>query len=210
VQPWGAPWAARRRIGASTLREHGRLRETHPVAGTSETHPVAGTSLVPVSDPSRLRIADSDRERVAEDLREHTVAGRLTTAELEERLTHVYEAATQADLDAVRDDLPAAPGSVQRALVQRRAHLRRRLAQEAGGAISVSLVCVAIWAASGASGAFWPIWVIVFTLLPILRSGWRLLGPAPDVESVEAHLEARRRHRLAREERHHRRRGLPR
>jgi hypothetical protein len=163
-----------------------------------------------MADPSGLRVADADREQLIEELREHTVAGRLTTGELEERMGRAYEARTQADLDALRADLPQAPGTVQRALVQRRTHLRRRLGQEAGGAVAVSLVCVVVWLASGASDGFWPGWVMLFTLLPLLRGGWRLFGPAPDLEAVEAHLQARREHRLRRERRHARRQGLPR
>ena len=63
-------------------------------------------------------------------------------------------------------------------------------------------MCVAIWLADGASGSFWPIWVISFTLLPIVRDGFSLLGPAPDEDAVEARLAAGRARRLARERRH--------
>jgi hypothetical protein len=75
--------------------------------------------------------------------------------------------------------------------------------------VGVSVLCVAIWAASGATGSFWPIWVIIATLLPLIRDGWRLMGPAPDLEAVEAHIHASRARRLERERRrggrrHHR------
>jgi uncharacterized membrane protein YccC len=163
-----------------------------------------------MSDPSGIRIADADRERASEELREHLIAGRLTSEEFEERLGLAYTARTRADLDALGADLPMSSASVQRAQEERRSKLRRRLLQEAGGSASASLVCVAIWLASGADGSFWPIWVIIFTLLPLLRDGWRLFGPAPDVEAVEAHLSARREHRLARDQRRSRRHGLPR
>ena len=75
----------------------------------------------------------------------------------EERLDLTYRATTQADLDAVKDDLPMSPAGVQRELDARRSRLHRRLLQEAGGSASISLVCVVIWLASGASGGFWPI-----------------------------------------------------
>ncbi len=110
-----------------------------------------------MSDPSSLRVADADREQVIEELREHMLAGRLTSEELEERLDLAYKARTRADLDAVRLDLPMSPAAVQRSLDKRRSHLRRRLLQEGGGSAGVSLVCVTIWAASGATGGFWPI-----------------------------------------------------
>jgi Domain of unknown function (DUF1707) len=85
-----------------------------------------------------------------------------------------------------------------------------RLTPEGGGGLGIAAICVAIWLADGASGSFWPIWVIVAVLLPLVRDGWRLLGPAPDLEAVEAHLSARRARRLAHERRHTHRRGLPR
>jgi hypothetical protein len=161
-----------------------------------------------MSDPSSLRVADADRERLIDELREHMLAGRLTSDEFEGRLGSAYQATTRADLDALRVDLPMSPAAIKRSLQERRAHLRRRLFQEAGGGLTISAVCVAIWLAAGASGSFWPIWVIVFTLLPVVRNGWRLLGPAPDDQAVEAQLEARRTRRLAREHRHSSRRSL--
>lgn len=162
-----------------------------------------------MSDPSSLRVADVDRETVIEELREHMLAGRLSSEEFEARLGTAYSATTRADLDVLKQDLPMSPAAIQRSLAERRAHLRRRLAQEAGGSGSISAVCVAIWLASGASGSFWPIWVLLFTMLPVLRIGWQLLGPAPDEQAVEAQLEARRARRLAREQRQSARRSLP-
>jgi Domain of unknown function (DUF1707) len=167
-----------------------------------------------MSDRSSLRVADADREQLVEELREHMLAGRLSSEEFEERLGRAYEARTRADVDAIRVDLPISSTALQAAVSSRHAHLRRRLVQEAGGGIGVSLVCVAIWAASGGHhghGSFWPIWVIAATLLPVLRNGWRLFGPAPEPEAVEAHLRARQARRLSRERRHTaRHRELPR
>ncbi len=163
-----------------------------------------------MTDSSSLRVADADRERIADELREHMLAGRVTAQEFEERLGLAYGASTRAELDAVKADLPMSPATLQAALSERKARLRRRLAQEGGGALSISAVCVAIWLASGADGEFWPIWVILATLLPLVRNSWRLLGPAPDLEAVEADLSARRSRRQAREHRHSRRRELPR
>jgi hypothetical protein len=164
-----------------------------------------------MSDPSKLRVADADRERLIEELHEHTVAGRLSAEELEERIGGAYRASTQADLDALRADLPVSASSVQLVLRKRKSRLRRRLAQEAGGSLGVSALCVGIWLASGPSADFWPGWVIGFTLLPIVRDGWRLFGPSSDLEAVEAQMQARRERQLARGRR--RRggyRGLPR
>lgn len=154
-----------------------------------------------MADPGKLRVSDADRDELIEDLREHTVAGRLTAEELDGRLDAVYEAKTRADLDVLRADLPISSAAAKRALAERRSHLRRRLLGEAGGALIASLVCVAIWIAAGADGSFWPIWVILFTTLPVVRDGWRLLGPGSNLDVVEARLKARHERRLAREAR---------
>ena len=145
-----------------------------------------------MSDPSSLRVADADRERLADELREHMVAGRLTQDELEERLDTTYKAKTQADLDALRVDLPISPAAVQRSLAQRRKHLRVRLLQEAGGSLTASGACVAIWLAAGAHGQFWPVWILIVVVMAFARSGWALFGPAPDLDAVEQQLDARR------------------
>ena len=163
-----------------------------------------------MSDPSSILVADADRERVSEELREHMMAGRLTSEEFEERLGRAYGARTRADLAAVTSDLPMSSASVQRTVDESRSRVRRRLLQESGASVSVSLVCVAIWLAAGASGSFWPIWIIIFALLPLVRDGWQLLGPAPDHEQVEARLASRHTRRVARERRHSSRRDLPR
>jgi len=160
-----------------------------------------------VSDSSSLRVADGDREQLIGELRDHMLAGRLTAEEFEERVGRAYKATTRAELDAVSADLPMTPAALQRARDQRRAKLRARLLQEAGGSLGASAICVGIWLASGASGSFWPIWVILVTLIPIVRNAWRLLGPAPDLEAVEAELRRRRRRRHSTEGR---RRELPR
>jgi Domain of unknown function (DUF1707) len=139
------------------------------------------------------------------------VAGRLTSEEFEERVDRAYRASTRAELDALKADLPLSPATVEAALARRRARLRRHLVQEGGAALGVWALCVAIWAAAGASGSFWPIWVIIATLLPLIRDAWRLIGPAPDLDAVEAHINAGRGRRLARERRRSAgRRELPR
>jgi len=163
-----------------------------------------------VSDPSSLRVADADREQLVDDLREHMLAGRLSSGEFEERLEKAYRASTRGEVDALKADLPMSPATLNRALVKRKADLRRRLLQETGGALGVSIICVSIWAAAGAQSNFWPAWVIAVTLLPLVRNAWRVFGPAPDLESVEAHLRGRHERRLERQHRRSRHRRLPR
>jgi hypothetical protein len=164
-----------------------------------------------MSDLSSLRVADADREQLVQELHEHSLAGRLTADELEERVGGAYRASTRADLDALRADLPVSSTSVKLALVKRKSQLRRRLLQEAGGSIGVSLLSVGVWLASDPSGGFWPGWVIGVSLLPVVRDAWRLLGPGSDLDVVEARLQARHERHLSRgRRRHHRYRGLPR
>jgi len=53
-----------------------------------------------------MRISDADREHIVERLREHYAEGRLTSDELDERVTAALSAKTYGDLRAVMTDLP--------------------------------------------------------------------------------------------------------
>ena len=164
-----------------------------------------------MTDSSSLRVADADREQLAAELREHMVAGRLTQEELEERLERTYKSSTRAELDALRDDLPMSPATLDAEIARRRARLRRHVAQEAGAGLGVCGVCVAIWAASGASGGFWPIWVLIAVLIPLTRDVWRLVGPRRiTTPSKRGSLARRARHAERERRRSHRHRELPR
>jgi hypothetical protein len=151
-----------------------------------------------MTDEQELRASDEQRERAAQDIREHFAAGRLTDEELSERVQAAYSARTEGDLRALLADLPKLPASraQQKAeLVQRRRALQRRLLQETGGGLSLFVICTVIWLASGGHhghGQFWPIWVLLVVLIPLLRNGWRLYGPAPELDRVERELESRR------------------
>ena len=54
----------------------------------------------------KTRISDADRERVAARLREHFAEGRLSSVELDERITTTLSAKTFGDLRGVLADLP--------------------------------------------------------------------------------------------------------
>lgn len=54
----------------------------------------------------RIRVSDADRERVAERLREHFAQGRLSSDELDERITAALGAKTFGDLRRIMTDLP--------------------------------------------------------------------------------------------------------
>jgi len=164
-----------------------------------------------VEGSSEIRVSDQQREHAAEQLRDHFAAGRLSEDELSERVQAAYSARTDEQLRAPLADLPRLPATPQQRkqeLVQRRSQLQRRLIQETGGGLALFAVCVVIWAVSGSHrGQFWPIWVALVTVIPLLRNGWRLYGPDPQLDRVERELESRERRAARHASRHARRRG---
>jgi hypothetical protein len=60
----------------------------------------------------QMRVSDAERDRVTDRLREHFAAGRLTSDELEERITAALHAKTEGDLRQVMTDLPEPAGTV--------------------------------------------------------------------------------------------------
>lgn len=157
-----------------------------------------------------VRASDEDRDRAAQALREHFAAGRLTQEELDERVQAVYRAGTQTELRVLQRDLPplpATPAQLRAEHLARRSQLQRRLLQQTGGAVVPFVICTVIWLASGARGQFWPIWVALVAIIPLLRGGWALYGPAPDLERFERELDARERGRGRRRELERRRPG---
>jgi hypothetical protein len=173
----------------------------------SSTPPRTSESTgAPSPPPPGIRASDEDRERVIAELHDHAVAGRLTTDELEERLAAAYSARTTSELDGLRRDLPAARSQTAPTDRERRSHLTRRMIQETGGSFGLFIICTAVWVASGADGQFWPVWVLLVAVLSLARSGWALVGPAPDLDGLEAQLESRRQRRIERDQRRSRRR----
>jgi hypothetical protein len=161
-----------------------------------------------VSDAPDLRVSDQERERAAEEIRQHFAAGRLDEDELNDRLAAAYAAKTSGELATLRADLPKLPatrGEMKLELTARRGELTRRLLQQTGASLTPFAICTAIWAAGGATGFFWPLFVLWIAVVPLLRNGWRLYGPAPELDRVERHLERRERGRERRD--HRRRRG---
>jgi hypothetical protein len=116
----------------------------------------------------QLRVSDAERERVTDQLAEHHAAGRLTLAELDERLSAALSARTRDELAAPLADLPTQPDRPASATSRRpsvaaigwRTHLGSYLAMIAGLWL--------IWALTG-GGYPWPIW-------PMLGWGIGLLG----------------------------------
>jgi hypothetical protein len=124
---------------------------------------------------------------------------------MDERVQAAVRAQSQSELAAIRQDLPRLPVSAAQRkaeLSERRGELRAQLFQEAGGGVALFVGCTVIWLSAGAHGMFWPIWIALVCLLPLIRSGWRLYGPAPDLERVEQDLANFRRRRERQDARH--------
>lgn len=146
-----------------------------------------------MADDRQLRVSDAERESTAETLRDACAAGRLDPAELDERLTAAYAARTRGDLADLLADLPPAgappiaPEEVDTARV-RREHQRRTVANRALGGLSAFLVCTVIWAATGAQGSFWPMWVGIAVVLGIVGSLPKLLEASTDEDDIRQDL----------------------
>ncbi|MDE3134124.1 MAG: DUF1707 domain-containing protein [Acidobacteriota bacterium] len=128
-----------------------------------------------------LRVSDQEREEAAAAIREHYAAGRLDSAEFEERVQAAYGARTQSELSALSADLPALPPkpptTIERARQTFNTSVLVRNASAGGVAF---LACTGLWAATGASGDFWPRWVLIFTVVTIVRGVRRgARGPGP-------------------------------
>jgi uncharacterized protein DUF1707 len=148
-----------------------------------------------VSDDGQLRASDAQRDSAAAEIREHYAAGRLSEDEFTERLDAVYQARTQGELRELRRDLPALPVNSKTELAERRRQLRGELIQETGASLVPFFICTAIWAFSGANGSFWPIWVSLIAIIPLVRNGWALYGPGADLDEYERGRSKRREER---------------
>jgi len=81
---------------------------------TDQTDP--GSSAregTPGSGVPEVRASDEERHRVVEHLGEHASVGRLTLAELEDRVARAYAATTRAELAELTKDLPSASPSTE-------------------------------------------------------------------------------------------------
>jgi hypothetical protein len=109
-------------------------------------------------------VADSDRAGAADELRLHYDSGRLTLDEFESRLAEVHRARTRGDLEHAFLQLPRSepPASLR---------LRdRRWSSLALQYALVNVVCIVVWAISGAQiHNFWPKWVLLGTLIMYFR-----------------------------------------
>ena len=63
-----------------------------------------------------IRASDADRDRVTAQLRDHFAAGRITTDELDERLSAALHAKTFGDLRRIMADLPGPVPAINHAV----------------------------------------------------------------------------------------------
>jgi hypothetical protein len=107
-----------------------------------------------------LRASDADRERAHAAVSEAYADGRLDRDELEVRLERLAGRLTLGELALLLTDLEPATAP------SRPARTRRPSTAELAVAVASTLVCLLVWQVSG-RGFFWPVWVIVYTGLPV-------------------------------------------
>ena len=126
-----------------------------------------------------LRAGDDDRERVVGALMRHAEAGRLEPVELDERVEAALHAKTFGELQELIRDLPdeaRTPGA--RAVAARQVAVGK-LREHVGFWVTVSVICVAVWAATGAD-YFWPLWPIGILGLTVVLHAVDLLKGGSD------------------------------
>ena len=116
----------------------------------------------------RIRVSDADREHVADRLREHFAQGRLSSEELDERITATLSAKTYGDLRRVMADLPE-PGLVAPQASWDAAAARPRIIVRRGPRL-LPLAFIALIAAVAIPGAGW----VFFAFLQFALAFWLL------------------------------------
>jgi hypothetical protein len=116
-----------------------------------------------------LRVSDRERDEVATLLRDHAAEGRLTPAELDQRVEGALTARTGADLDALLADLPARRSERQKR--DERHDAFRSVTFLAAAAVLI----VGLWLFTGAHG-FWPVWILGIVAFRVARRA-RVRGP---------------------------------
>lgn len=138
--------------------------------------------------PNPVRASDAERERIAARLREAADEGRLTLAELDDRLSSVYAARMRHELDPLVADLPAPAVPETGAMPRRRgfAELSRggrvALSVHAVLVLALAVALITRWAATGMV-FFWPafpiFWALVSLAVHTRLRGLGALRPAP-------------------------------
>lgn len=137
---------------------------------------------------NELRASDRERDAVVVRLGEHLAEGRIDLAEFEERSTRAGTARTRGELAQLTADLPAtgpapAPETAPAVSLTKDETPARRTTGTAAALgpvarwLSISLLCVTIWAVASLTSDhvqhFWPGWVIgpwgALVLLRVLK-----------------------------------------
>jgi hypothetical protein len=143
-----------------------------------------------------IRASDADRDRVAAELREHSVEGRITMDELNERLEATYSARTLGELQVVTADLPEhdlyqlpIPASQRAGSAPATRHPQDVYQKGVHAAwvswASVNLVCFVIWLLStigsvaGGHGLIYPWFLWVAGPWGAVILAGQIFGPKP-------------------------------
>ena len=147
-------------------------------ARTRFSHLGAGLYDLSLAQVPDLLVSDAERQRVADQLRGHYEAGRLTLDEFQQRLDEAHAARTQEQLGHSLRQLPDArlPSVRPRDTRWRSLALQYAL---------VNAVAILVWVFGGASGDFWPKWVLLATLIVFVRRVARQHRPPPRRERRE-------------------------
>jgi len=129
-----------------------------------------------------IRASDAERERTAERIREAATEGRLTMAELEERLSSTYAARMRQELDPLVADLPspALPAQPSRPAPRRLDSWDRvALSVHAVLVLALAVAVISRWVATGMV-YFWPVFPIFWALVSLaVHTRLRLFGFRP-------------------------------
>jgi hypothetical protein len=128
---------------------------------------------------TEIRASDAEREQTADLIRQAAAEGRLTMAELEERLTTTYGARLRHELPPLVADLPAPPRPTPTGPDPRRLSSWDRAALGLHAALVAALVAAVLtrWVAGGAV-FLWPVFPIFWAVLSLVVHA-RLRGFGP-------------------------------
>ncbi len=112
----------------------------------------------------RIRASDADRDRVTGRLREHFADGRLSSDELDERISAALQAKTFGDLRQVMTDLPE-PGLVPRAAQRPHPAAPHGVAHHHRGPRVLPLLLLGLIAVMVVSGGGWFLFAFLQLLL---------------------------------------------
>ena len=130
-----------------------------------------------------IRVSDADRERVTSRLREHFAEGRLTSDELDERVSAALNAKTFGDLRPLMTDLPEPVPVPPRASHPRPAGPPNWVAHRRGPRLMPLLMLVALVALVAPAGGGWlvlglfkvvlMVWLVGCLVGAFALAGWR-------------------------------------